>query len=73
MNKNNEKATTISQETIVFTWNGDKEPERPEIAYYNRKRERGGHFVLIEPKGFAIRDHVRPVTPDDLKRWAGGE
>ena len=72
--KHAKKVQVIPKGTLVAAWNGNKEPERPKIIYYERETQCKKHIVSDPSTGvkvFSTRDNVRPVTSDDLKKWRG--
>ena len=69
--KHAKKVQPIRKGTLVAAWDDDEEPKRPKIAYYEGAAKDGAYLVRYIPAYLHVRQHVRPVTPEDLEKWRG--
>ncbi|HKK21003.1 MAG TPA: hypothetical protein VJ983_05970, partial [candidate division Zixibacteria bacterium] len=56
----------IRQGTIVFSWNGNEQPDAPAIGYYISSTEHGRYHNVDVYGTWELFSHVAPVTPEDL-------
>ena len=68
------KVPEVPKGALVLVWDNEDDPDKPaRLAFYDGSSEDGRHSVRKDDGTTYLVDNVRPVTSEDLKRWAGGE